>query len=236
MIPVLSQHRRRRPRIAGGGGGAPGFSPADVAGLVAWYDAAQLAGHADGDAVPQFDDASGNAHHATQAAAGSRAVYRAAPLNGRPALEFDGTNDFYASPFAQGLPLSMFVVGTMPAAGARAFWSGGGNYLYVYRDPPAALSVYAGANLVTSYHPATGVPFYTTVIANGASSSVRVNGATVATGNAGSNGSPPGAHLAGGGGGRALGGLIAEIVVYAGAVADADRDDVEAYLADKYTL
>jgi hypothetical protein len=64
--------------------------PTDLSGLTVWFDASQITGKADGDAIGQWDDASGNAKHATQATGTKQPTYKTAILNGRPVVRFDG--------------------------------------------------------------------------------------------------------------------------------------------------
>ena len=66
---------------------------------VYWAEAPTWTNPGDGNAVSQWDDVSGNGAHFTQATAGSRPTYRSsvAALNGKPALEFDGSADTMAS-------------------------------------------------------------------------------------------------------------------------------------------
>ena len=69
------------------------FDPATVSGIVAWFKADSLV-LADGDPVSSWSDSSGNSHTATSTST-ARPTYRSAPtgFNGKPALQFDGSND-----------------------------------------------------------------------------------------------------------------------------------------------
>lgn len=71
------------------------FSPKRYGDLRADYDARKLT-IADGVAVPTFSDFSGRGNHAT-AASGQRALMDVDGIGGKPALLFDGTDDFYTS-------------------------------------------------------------------------------------------------------------------------------------------
>jgi hypothetical protein len=73
--------------------GAP-FTPAKIPNLVLWFDASRITGLNDTDPVAQWDDVSGLSNHATQATASKKPAYRTAQVNGRPAVSFDGTDDF----------------------------------------------------------------------------------------------------------------------------------------------
>ena len=63
-----------------------GFKPTDIGGLFTWLDAAQITGVPDGGVVLSWPDASGQNHPAAKNT--GDAVYRAAPINGKPAVRF----------------------------------------------------------------------------------------------------------------------------------------------------
>lgn len=88
--------------------------PAALSDLALRLDAAAIAGLADGDPVARWDDASGNDRHAGQPVAERQPVYRAAGLNGRPTLRFDGLDDGLTTPSVDlsGSPaVTLYVVG-----------------------------------------------------------------------------------------------------------------------------
>jgi hypothetical protein len=70
------------------------FTPLKIPNLVLWFDASRITGLNDSDPLTQWDDGSGLSNHATQATAGNKPLYLTAQVNGRPAVSFDGTNDF----------------------------------------------------------------------------------------------------------------------------------------------
>jgi hypothetical protein len=72
--------------------------PSDLTGLVAWWDANAITPVADGTAIAQWDDSSGNAKHATQATGTKQPVYKTSILNGKPVVRFQGTDDFMDVP------------------------------------------------------------------------------------------------------------------------------------------
>lgn len=78
--------------------GAPtaAFSPADVAGLLLWLKADAITA-VDGDPIATWPDSSGFAKDATQATAAKRPLYKATGVNGKPAVWFDGTDDWLGS-------------------------------------------------------------------------------------------------------------------------------------------
>lgn len=67
------------------------FSPKSLSGLLSWHDAqdGSTITQSGGD-ISQWDDKSGNGHHATQATAVDQPIYNTSGINGLPAVEFDG--------------------------------------------------------------------------------------------------------------------------------------------------
>jgi fibronectin type 3 domain-containing protein len=74
--------------------GVAEWNPADIAGLVGWYDASDAASiTASGGAVSQWVDKSGNALHLTQSETAQRPTTGTTAINGTNALKFDGADD-----------------------------------------------------------------------------------------------------------------------------------------------
>jgi hypothetical protein len=69
-------------------------APPVTANLVCHYDADAL-GLGDGVAISQWDDSSGNGNHATQATGANQPTCQTNELNGRSVVRFDGTNDYF---------------------------------------------------------------------------------------------------------------------------------------------
>lgn len=125
--------RRRRPV---GGTSIDAFAPLGVSGLVAWYDfsdasllftdAGTTPVSADGDAIYQANDKSGNGYHISQAAAGNRPLYKVATKGGRSTALFDA-NDVLASTAAgigalvsgSDKAYAVFAVAKTPASAAN---------------------------------------------------------------------------------------------------------------------
>lgn len=78
------------------------FSPTDISGIKAWYDASTLTG-ADGSSVSQWLDQSGNEAHMFQGTSAARPTLQTNELNGRNVVRFDGVDDFLnmTAPFDQ---------------------------------------------------------------------------------------------------------------------------------------
>ena len=71
--------------------------PKSISGLTLWFAADKLTGFNDGDAVTTWPDLSGNGYDVTQGTSGSRPLYKTNIFKGKPALLFDGTDDFFGN-------------------------------------------------------------------------------------------------------------------------------------------
>jgi hypothetical protein len=99
LTPVMGVARQR---VAGG------FTPTDIAGCKLWLDFSDAATlftdagstlvSADGQAIYQVNDKSGQAKHATQTTPESRPLYKVNIKNGLSVSLYDGTNDFLNIP------------------------------------------------------------------------------------------------------------------------------------------
>ena len=71
---------------------APAWTPANLPGLVAWYDGQKASSIIlNGSTVSQWNDQSGHGYNAVQGTASLQPTYNATGLNGKPALVFSGT-------------------------------------------------------------------------------------------------------------------------------------------------
>jgi len=119
--------------------------PAGITGLVARYDAQDLASISlSGSQVTQWNDLSPNANNATQGTAINRPLSGTRTINGKNSIDFDGTNDFLtnngiaASFTGEDKPFTVFVCVDRDAA-ANTSWSMGRStsgtpYLWQYDD------------------------------------------------------------------------------------------------------
>lgn len=69
-----------------------GFSPASIAGLLLWLDAKSITGLSNDDKVSQWNDLSGNNHHAVQANSTYQPVYSTNVQGTYPAVKFGSGN------------------------------------------------------------------------------------------------------------------------------------------------
>lgn len=104
----------RRATYAPGSSGP--FTPKSLPGLLAWYDASQIAA-ADNTPLAAWDDLSGNGFTMSQATAADQPTYYSSTagktVNGLPAVWFDGVDDVMttAAPWTSAVAnVTMFVV------------------------------------------------------------------------------------------------------------------------------
>jgi hypothetical protein len=227
-----------------------GPGPGGVAGAALWLDASRLTGISNGDAVATWTDASGNGHTAIQGASTSRPVYVASAVNGQPAVQFDGVNDYLQNTSFTTLSgqrgATAFVVfqADTPSANLVAFCESGrnvnsqvyGNLAHAYattgkwgrvaftsRNWTIWNSVYDG----TQGSNATRLKLYLDGVGQ-----TLTYGATIptvlSTGAGYDVGRPQGTNLA------YWDGRIAEVIVYARTLSPSERLAVEGYLKTKY--
>lgn len=173
---------------------AGGFDPLSIAWHSAyWAEDPGWTNPGDGNAVTTWDDATANGRDVTQATGTKRPLYRAsvAALNGQPALEFDGTDDFLQT-------VSAFTVtsGTLTKViiyqlrshpgGNRFIWAamdGGSNRCDVYKT--GSHNVYGSAAAGGSINFGGGTRDFNAhleIDTFGASGKIEIDGTSVATG------------------------------------------------------
>lgn len=224
-----------------------GFDPASIAGLQLWlsadsgvYSDAGATPAADGSAVQQWSDRSSSALVVDQPTAASRPTYQAAGLNGRPSVRFGGSHNLALPTVSVSGPLTVFaacsrtsgVANIVPVGGTSQYNSvtfKGSTYEFGGNDgggigigADAATGPYLlcwrrdASNICTVYRddgPGAGGTFY------GAGG---FDFARVGSRNGNDN--------------LYTTGDLAEILVYAADLTDADRGDVFAYLNARYAL
>lgn len=220
---------------------ASGFSPASISGLKVWLKADAI-NQTDGSAVSSWPDSSGNANNATQATGTNQPIFKTAILNGRPIVRFDGTNDnLKTAAFASPLSVStIFVVAKMSTADQIQYFYDGitttnRNALLRYDAANGGqLDQFAGTEVFGAFVKGSFVVLSS--VFNGASSATYNNGASIISGNVGTQtltGLSVGAdriNVA------FLNGDIAEILVYDSALSSTDRAKARTYLSQKYAI
>jgi hypothetical protein len=156
---------------SGLGNNGPGGigSPAS---LQAWFKAdAGSSNSADGASVSQWTDQSGNNRIASQATVSSQPTFQANSANGKPALRFDGSNDFFNTnlTWSGTNQMTMFVVAngsnyqsavTFEGVGQYHLYPwGGGGVRYIINNDGATSGPLAGSRGdFTQRAPAEGMP------------------------------------------------------------------------------
>jgi hypothetical protein len=229
-------------RIHGGAAAAP-FSPDSVAGLQMWLKADAITGLVDGDPVATWEDAHTSNKDLTQATSAARPTYQTNELNGLPIVRFDGTDDWMTNTgFTLAQPTTVFIVFVprLVNSSSQVFvYDGlGGNRQALFWQADDRLRYYAGTVIDSSTAVTQDAEQLVTVVFNGASSGIEINGAAGSAGNAGAQGFSSTINLGAQQSGAADFAQIdvAEFLVYDTALSAGDRDSVESYLTTKWGL
>ncbi len=234
--------------------GAPlAFAPTQLANLKAWYRADLLI-TLNSTTVSGWGDSSGTGDsnkNLVQATGGSQPTYNAtdAAYNNKPTLSFS-SSQMHSGTWASALTqaFTVYVVGNVTAvSGSTLFFfnSSSDKAWVISRDngaagPQSSLAMYAGTTLATSSlsAPQLNAKSILCCVFNGASSSGYVNSiaTTYCTGQVGSVGVTDAVLGAYAGGGLALAGKMAEVIVYSGGHSATDRGTVLSYLSSRYTV
>lgn len=166
---------------------APSWTPADLTGLTAWYDATVGVSDTSG-AVDTWADQSGNGY--TMSASGAaRPTTNSRTLNSLNVIDFNGSDGAMRNASVSiSQPSTFFVVVINDAASSNYVFDGdnaGRQALGINLLGGSKWDIYAGTG-VTSSSAATGNLNFTALF-NGTSSQFWLNGSSLGTGNAGSN-------------------------------------------------
>lgn len=217
---------------------APAIPTPPVSGYLAWYDASQITGIADGGSLASWSDSSGNGYTMTQATGGDQPTYykttSAKLINGLPAVWFNGSTDSIGNTaISVAQPVTIFVV-AQRTSGTGQLFAGDNVDQLTFAASGSVWELYAGSPLNGSTAFDTSVHVFSTV-ANSSSSLFRVNGTQQAAGNAGTFGLIGGLLLSGSFAGTGLWtGPICEVIVYGSALLTASITSVESYLTTKW--
>lgn len=233
-----------------------GFNPRSIATLAGWWDAsvvsslAQLstgetAVSADSDPVGYWADLSGNGRNLTQSTTNNRPFYKPGVLNGKPVIDFDGSNDSMLASFTLAQPITYFLVyrydATISTGNPRVMDGATGNTMSFFGSTSSTLmGLFAGssADPLISMDQRTSFSI-TEIEANGASTAIRLNGASVGFASSNSIGSsaPNGIRLGAFSASVAFGDVsFAEVLIYSSVLAADSARRVRAYLATKYGI
>lgn len=213
-----------------------GFSPIQIPGLQAWFDAADDTSFifGAGTKVATWRDKSGFLRHLTQAT-GTSQPDRNGTRNGWSTVVFDGTNDRMGGSLVLSLPLTIctafkfdnadtadrHLIATNPTGGPTVYTSGGKWWFY------SGLSIDSGVTDDSNWN--TRIDVF-----NGASSELFLNGASIASGNTGVGSIstislgcwPSGVNF--------WDGEVAEVLIYNSVLSAQDRALVQSYLQNKW--
>ena len=225
-------------------GGAAAFTPASIAGLRIWQDAAQITGLNDGDTVSSWSDSSGNGLALTQATGTKQPLYKTGIFGSQPAVLFDGVDDeLVIASHSFSLTAGTIFAVYRATAGSYAvvrvnndldstYWrfAGDGNGYWplfrISRAPgyPAAM-------------PGSGAGAYVVDVSTATQKEVWVNGVSKGT-QASTFQSPDRVNMGGivVGGSPRMTGYVAEWGMYDSALSGANLTALQNYLAAKYGL
>ena len=206
-----------------------------------WLDAVIIAFTKDSNGlVSQWNDKSGNGHHATQSTESLKPISGTATINGNNALKFDGTDDrLENSSLTTGQPFSVFAVikDDISSGSFRTWWSGdsGATRSFLQNSNGNNRSMWADSYLYNGSS-TTNNEIWTAEF-NGSSSVLYVDGTAGSTGNVGDN-SINGFWIGeeNGSSDPNWNGLIGEILIFDAILSEADRQKIEGYLAHKWGL
>lgn len=231
-VPAILRGRHHHQLPAG----AAAFTPADLPGLVYWYDFADVATiTAVAGAVSAVADKSTNGRTITQSDPGARPVTGTTTRNGHNVLAFDGGDLLSSAPFVQAQPLTVFMVArssTTDTANRQALGNGFGGPVPVVYQQSDVWRMYAGADMPSSTTDDTSWHLFTATF-NGVTSSLRLDRSPIVSGDAGTTGYDTRPVSIGANVSITAPwlGEIAEVLAYASVLSSTDRATVETYLA-----
>lgn len=158
-------------------------------------------------------------------------------INGQAVLRFDGTDDFLkvATGAISNQPLWGWCVVDDNDASTRYYLDGGAASKVSLFHDGTNLNVNAGSSVGAAH--SAGAPHLVTFIVNGASSDIRVDGTSIATGDAGAQNQDSGVAVgADNAGATPLAGDIAEFAFVAGSPSVADIANLKQYVVARYAL
>jgi hypothetical protein len=211
-----------------------------ISNLFLRYDASQITGINDGGQIAQWNDLSGSNRHLTQGTANRRPILQTNSLNGLPTVKFDGIDDHLqtANFGTQAQPNTIFIVLKLNGKNSYVFDNITCSPQYAQTLPDQMnLGFFGGAGLYSNFR-LKAQWNYCTFITNGGSSSLRLNGVTMLTGNNGGNG-PVGIRLGDscvGNGAETSNINVAEFIFYNRLLNNTEILLVERYLQKKWGL
>lgn len=228
------------------------LDPKSIAGLVGWWDAADSTTlfdassggslvAADG-AVGRWQDKSGAEQHIIQNTANNRPLRKASAVNGRDAVRFDGSNDFFSSQttvvYAQPRTILCAVSHADVSGGqSNIFDSNSARHVIFKSGSSGFIGLFAGGSSISSSSAVlvSNRACVISAVVNSASSILRGNRSQVASGNPGTS-SFNGILRVGVGSvaSEYWNGDILELLFYSSQLSVSQISAVENYLAQKW--
>ena len=215
-------------------------TPPTVAGLTLHLDSSDASTITkDGsNLVSAWNDKSGQANHITQATGSKQPLWVDRVQDTLPIIRFDGTDDFLKIASWSGGALATstsYMVFNPTSSGSTWFDSAINRTVWLMNSGTNAFQMYSGTNMQSTATVVIDEWIYCQIVSAGASSIIRRDGITIATGDTGSQ-SFNGIYL-GSGQNTAYSPIdVAELLVYEGTHSTSDRDVIEAYLKKKWGL
>jgi hypothetical protein len=226
-----------------------------VAGLAVWLDASAITGVADGAAVTTWRDRGGIGNDVLAKSAAAP-IYRTGQINGLPVVRFDAGTDELATPYNIGFvddpPFTVFLVanissstphmGVFWAFGDPSRWAGGGVMQWTNGNPGFETGWWVGAYPpVGSFEPYENIPSIVTMRRSpgpiGQTTEMFFDGShKTMSGASQAPNMSDGPFSIGAWWGQRTVADYAEALVYRRTLSDADRAQVECYLAAKYAI
>lgn len=228
------------------------FDPTTITGLKLWAEARLETGFSDSDPVATWTDFSGEGNHLTQATEANKPLYRTNIINGEPAMQFDGSNDYFGlsnilSGESAGEVFLVVQIDTDPpgASAQSGIWNMDGDGSNACHYPFTNGTIYdawgsTARKTTVNPSPALTSPRLYNVSSESGAWTSRLDGAqiyTTATNTFSSfSGSPYLGRSASGFGDVYLDGYIAAILIFNAVLASGDRDYIEAQLGAIYNI
>jgi hypothetical protein len=150
---------------------ATGFNPKSISGLALWLDASDSSSYTIATGVSEWRDKSGNGRTFSQSTGNNQPTVSANAQNGKTAITFDGTNDYFSGPstFSLTSTHSVFVVTNPSVRKIASFLAGSTAIELIYGDGSASFSgskfgvfgvgraVYGGGTITTGAYQVVSV-------------------------------------------------------------------------------
>jgi len=194
--------------------------------------------------VGAWEDKTANEDDVTQGTADNKPTLQTNELNGEPTLRFDGSNDYLQGAFTTGgaltQPFTLLAVAELTSTGSvyRYITDGddASNRMVSGQRDDGDWWIYPGSPALAGDPSDTNWNIWT-VVYNGLSSQIWLNGVSEVSGEAGTD-EADGLTVGGSYTGAASWWLgdIAEIIIYDSELNTADKNEVGNYMADRYNL